>query len=1166
MKKVLLKRVSVVLVIVVLMGSTLTYGAPRRTAVVTEVKGTVKVTKSGGERKINAFKGMNLAEGDTLIIGADGQMTLKLDNDKEVILNANTTMNIQDLKDNNGNQVTTLNQTKGSSVTKIDNKLTAGSSFQQRTPTAIMGVRGTVWGTALNEEGTSNMVLNGSISVLSSYIQPSLTTYDLLPGTYPVTEEAPASPVQGTPPASVILTKLLVGDRPVSANTLIPPSVQISQGSTVVIVASQGDDMLELKDPGPSLIDRFIETVGRSDRGIVIPPLSFEFGTVYVGYGYDDYILDTDRRNSGIIRLTDITDVQAQVPAYMLDTQGPIDLQGPVNPSKFVLNLLRSIDRSDPQGSVYPPASQGSFSTEIVVQSGYSLQSNYLPASPPAVEIIDWNRVEAPIIQNFAMIAEQNPNLIDPNIVQRLQNYIKENPQVLNEQQPEESSIREVPRYIPPASMPGMQGPTPASGGGGGGSTTSPRLYVNTASELVGVIKSNMTVTNNATRIQDSLRRIIVGVESDPIDMQKKLQSFLTNNIISTATYGTEDTFFVFTVQGMGISSKEQWELIIFREDKTGELNKDQLYGVEMKYGESFINGVIDSETNDITIIVPDDYDFPEGDDSAGIRAINESIHTISYPTTTVELTGEVIMDEEERRYYRGTFNVNNGKNTYDVTVRKAYTGASIKEFTFEGKPAETRFITNEETGELIIEVYMPKGTDLDKLIPKVTTAKGASYTLSSTDFSEPVTCTVTSENGNTNEYTVRVYSEFNKDQIYGVEMKYGERFINGVIDSETNDITIIVPDDYDFPEGDDSDGIRAINESIHTISYPTTTVELTGEVIMDEEERPYYRGTFNVNNGKNTYYVTVRKAYTGAGINEFTFEGQHGEGQLGGTRFITDEMTGKPIIEVYMPIGTELDKLIPEVTTSKGASYTLSSTDFSEPVTCTVTSEDGNSSNEYTVYVYPYGEPRLLTVTVIDDAEYEYQYPISSKTTTLYIPALTTIQESDPQGFDGPKPGLSAIFSEGSNLREMTREYRNAEPGGVTEMTATYKLELPNGYTQDWEITLVRELFAIYLEHEEGGIDYARPLLTGEYLEPPTITTGSSLYFVSTSEDIVGNVLYDKLDGANPTQGAPVPDVLQGNNDFPTLIFNGNKNVEAGLYRFYYINNEEKAVYIYFN
>ena len=79
----------------------------------------------------------------------------------------------------------------------------------------------------------------------------------------------------------------------------------------------------------------------------------------------------------------------------------------------------------------------------------------------------------------------------------------------------------------------------------------------------------------------------------------------------------------MFRVQGMGISSKEEWELIIFREDKTGELNKDQLYGVEMKYGESFINGVINSETNDITIIVPDDYSFPEESDSDGIRAIN---------------------------------------------------------------------------------------------------------------------------------------------------------------------------------------------------------------------------------------------------------------------------------------------------------------------------------------------------------------------------------------------------------------------------------------------------------------------------------------------------------------------------------------------------------------
>ena len=804
MRKLSLKRVSVVLVIVVLMGSMLTYGAPRRMAVVTEVKGTVKIKKSGGERKINAFKGMNLSEGDTLIIGSDGQMTLKLDDDKEIILNANTTMNIQDLKEKNGNQVTTLNQTRGSSVTKIDNKLTAGSSFQQRTPTAIMGVRGTLWSTEQNEQGTTNVVVDGTVSVS------------------------------------------------------IPQSVQG---------------------------EAFIETL---------------------------------------------------------------------------------------------------------IEKGFSVQIKPDAKAAPRAEAIDWKEVNPFVVQTLVEAVKENPDLLEGAINEGLQNFVKENPQVLEKKAPENTAAKLGPSYAPVASSSSSPAvspnPSTSTGGGGGGGSSTPSqspspspilLNVSTPAELLKIIGDKMTITEGATAIHASSKRVFVGVESEAIDMQQKLKSFLKNEVIATTDYTANDNYFAFQIQGMGANSDEKWELFIFRNDAGGALNKNQ---------------------------------------------------------------------------------------------------------------------------------------------------------------------------------------------IYGVSMTYGETFLKGIVDNKTNESTIIVPDDYVFPEEKDSEGIKAINESIHAISYPTTTVELTGEIIMDEEERPCYRGTFNVNNGKNTYYVTVRKAYTEAVIEEFTIGGQLGE-----TRFVTNEETGDPTIEIYMPEDTDLDQVIPQVTTLKGASYTLSSTDFSQPVTCTVTAEDQKSSNIYTVRVYPYGEPKLLTVTIIDDVNKDHEYPISSKITTLYIPAITTVQESytdDPWVTPTPiytsKPDLSATYSEGSSLQEMTRVYPSAVPGDEVEMTATYKLQLPNNYTQEWQITLVRDLFTVYPENEEGGVDYSNPLLSGMCPEA-TFTTGTTLYFKSMSNDIGQKVKYDKIGGVNPTQGVQVPQATSGGNEYTTLIFNRYNDVEAGHYRFYYEDNEEKTVDIYF-
>ncbi|MDF2615041.1 MAG: hypothetical protein K0S71_2827 [Clostridia bacterium] len=159
------KRLSLLLVFILFFNTTFVYAASKRAATIQIAEGTVYIKKGGGEKKLKAIKGMNLAEGDTLITGADGVATVKLDSDKTIKVAPNTTINIKDLKGTKGTETTTINQIKGITVTKIDDKLKGNASYNQKTPTAIMGVKGTIFSTEQREDQSLFSVVAGQTNV-----------------------------------------------------------------------------------------------------------------------------------------------------------------------------------------------------------------------------------------------------------------------------------------------------------------------------------------------------------------------------------------------------------------------------------------------------------------------------------------------------------------------------------------------------------------------------------------------------------------------------------------------------------------------------------------------------------------------------------------------------------------------------------------------------------------------------------------------------------------------------------------------------------------------------------------------------------------------------------------------------------------------------------------
>lgn len=133
---------------------------------ITAVSSKAEVKKGGGSKKFNAFKGMAITKGDTILTGKDGKVTMELDSDKEVTIGTNTILTVSELvksaKALGGK--TSLSLLKGKVVIKIKKKLDGDSRFEIETPTAIMGVMGTEFVVEYEEEESYVAVFEGAVS------------------------------------------------------------------------------------------------------------------------------------------------------------------------------------------------------------------------------------------------------------------------------------------------------------------------------------------------------------------------------------------------------------------------------------------------------------------------------------------------------------------------------------------------------------------------------------------------------------------------------------------------------------------------------------------------------------------------------------------------------------------------------------------------------------------------------------------------------------------------------------------------------------------------------------------------------------------------------------------------------------------------------------------
>lgn len=139
-----------------------------RSIMVYQINGNATITRERvGE--MEAYENLMLQSGDAVAVASDSSLRLKLDDDKYLLAEQDTRMNIVAEGDDE-NAKTYIDLQQGSVTSEIQNKLKSGASYEVNTPNSIMAVRGTIFRVEveLKENGESDTkltVFQGTVGV-----------------------------------------------------------------------------------------------------------------------------------------------------------------------------------------------------------------------------------------------------------------------------------------------------------------------------------------------------------------------------------------------------------------------------------------------------------------------------------------------------------------------------------------------------------------------------------------------------------------------------------------------------------------------------------------------------------------------------------------------------------------------------------------------------------------------------------------------------------------------------------------------------------------------------------------------------------------------------------------------------------------------------------------
>lgn len=108
---------------------------------------------------LDAYEGMNLESGDMLTVGEDSSIRLQLDDDKYLLLDEGTIIELI-AEGDSADSKTTIDLKEGTILNEISNPLSDNSTYEVTTPKATMAVRGTSFMVSVKIMGENSCIVD----------------------------------------------------------------------------------------------------------------------------------------------------------------------------------------------------------------------------------------------------------------------------------------------------------------------------------------------------------------------------------------------------------------------------------------------------------------------------------------------------------------------------------------------------------------------------------------------------------------------------------------------------------------------------------------------------------------------------------------------------------------------------------------------------------------------------------------------------------------------------------------------------------------------------------------------------------------------------------------------------------------------------------------------
>ncbi|MEW6096473.1 MAG: FecR family protein [bacterium] len=137
------------------------YAADQQKGVVTKIYGTVEVQSVGEIQWNKVTKGMKLKINNRIKTGEKSMVVITFDDDAIATMGENSTMDILELKKDAKTSAINLrfNLWIGKLRTQVKELKHFESDFKVITPVAVIGIRGTKWGTFVEKDGTTKAII-----------------------------------------------------------------------------------------------------------------------------------------------------------------------------------------------------------------------------------------------------------------------------------------------------------------------------------------------------------------------------------------------------------------------------------------------------------------------------------------------------------------------------------------------------------------------------------------------------------------------------------------------------------------------------------------------------------------------------------------------------------------------------------------------------------------------------------------------------------------------------------------------------------------------------------------------------------------------------------------------------------------------------------------------